>query len=96
MKDALTEDQKNKLKKLVNKHMFMSFFITIKFVFFAILSSFLTVAVNAFYVKSDSFVFPVAIINMIFLMHFMLQETSAGREQFNKEVKNILHPEENK
>lgn len=94
MLETLTIEQKNAIKKIVKMHMLVSFLIMIRYTALILLSTFVTVALNVFYVKSQSFVFPMTIVNMLFLMHFMLQETAAQREKLNAAVKKVLHPDQ--
>ena len=75
-------------------HMLASFFIFLKYITFIFIADFLTVAANVYYVTSESFVFPMTIVNLIFLMHFMLKETQAKRADFNKNLKKILYPDQ--
>jgi hypothetical protein len=93
---VVTPEQKQAVQKLLKQHMAVNFFLFIKYTFFLWLSAFLTVMVNILYVKSDSFVFPTAIINFLFIMHYMLKESMAKRKEFNENLRKILYPEETK
>ena len=94
MPENLTPEQRKAVSKLIQRHMLASFALFVKYLFFILLSAFLTVAVNVYYVQSESFVFPVALVNFIFIMHFMLKETLAKRVEFSKNVKKILFPDQ--
>lgn len=90
----LTSEQKDAAFKLVRNHMKVNFFIFLKYLFFIYLASALTVGIDVFYVKSDSFVFPIMLVNLIFLMHFMLKESESQRTKYNVEMKKILYPDQ--
>jgi hypothetical protein len=90
MSEQLTEEQKKALSNLIKGHMLVNAFISLKYLLFVILSDIFVVAINTSYVHSASFTFPMVLLNMIFLMHFMLQETAKQRVVFNDEVKKIL------
>jgi Flp pilus assembly protein TadB len=90
MKKNLTPEQNKELDRLVWKHTLSGFVIFVKYVFLIFLSDCLTVGLNFYYVKSESFVFPVVMINAIFLISFMLKETKTKRDKFNENLKKIL------
>lgn len=87
---TLSDDQKKRLNKLLKAHMIRGMFVFFKYMAFIFVADLATVSLNVFYVRSEHFVFPITIINMIFLMHFMLQETARNRDAFDKEVRKII------
>lgn len=93
MAEQLTPEQKEAITKLVKGYFRSGFSLYLKYLFYIYLSAALTLAVNYFYVQSPSFSFPIMLINLIFIMSFMVKESQARKIEFEASVKKILHPD---
>lgn len=89
----LTPEQKKAIMKAMKSHMIANLLIFFKFLFFILMAAFVTAMVNFYYVKSESFGFMATLVNVIFLMHFMIQDMVAKRAVYDSAIKKILYPE---
>ena len=87
----LTPEQEKQIRKVAFWHMIKSFFMGVKYGFYFGLSVFLTALVNVYYVQSTEFPFAMGIVNMIFIIHFFVQEVIKDKAKLKEQIEKIIN-----
>jgi hypothetical protein len=92
----LTPEQSKEISKIVKKYLVKGLLSGVKYGLIMMALTLGVAAANVFYVKSESFPFIITLINMIFIMHFILEESKKRTELFRADLKRVIQPEEKK